>query len=130
MRAAAGRRESWTFLVWALVGTLAMLGVLSILTVGVFVLPLAGILAVVTVRRFGMGAAALGLVAGLGLPLAYVGWLNRGGPGEVCRATADGTSCTTEWSPWPWYAAAALCLVAGVVLHRAVLRRTPGSSRD
>ena len=126
MRTATSFRHPQAFLAWALVGALAMFGALSILTVGIFVLALAAVLGALTLRRAGLTAATLGLVAGLGIPLAYVGWLNREGPGTVCHPIPHGTSCTEAWSPWPWWCAAALCLVAGTTLF-GVLSRKPGS---
>jgi hypothetical protein len=54
--------------------------------------------------------------------LAYIAYLNRGGPGEICRATADGQICTERASPWPFLAAALVFVVASVVLF-AVLRQ-------
>ena len=124
MRTAAASGNTRVFLAWAFVGALAMFGALSILTVGIFVLALAAVLGVLTVRRAGLTAGTLGLVAGCGVPLAYVGWLNRGGPGTVCHAIPHGTSCTEAWSPWPWWCAAALCLVAGTTLFRLVTRKS------
>ena len=124
MRTATASRDHRVFLAWALVGALAMFGALSILTVGIFLLALAAALGVLTVRTAGLGAGTLGALAGCGVPLAYVGWLNRGGPGTVCHAIPRGTSCTEAWSPWPWWCAAALFLVAGTTLFRLLSRRT------
>jgi hypothetical protein len=123
MGANAAHRESLTFLAWVLVGALATFAVLSILTVGPFVLPLAAILGIITVRRSGLTAGSAGLAVGSAVPLGYVGWLNREGPGEVCRAIPHGTSCTETWSPWPWWGAAACCVVVGTALFRVLSRK-------
>ena len=124
MRTATTSANTRVFLAWAVVGALAMFGALSILTVGIFVLALAAVLGVLTVRRAGLTAATLGLVAGCGVPLAYVGWLNRGGPGTVCHAITHGTSCTEAWSPWPWWCAAAVFLVAGTMIFLLLTRKS------
>jgi hypothetical protein len=81
------------------------------------------ILAVVAGRRGGSGRELLGLVSGAGIPLLYVAWLNRDGPGEVCRPITNGVECTQQLTPWPWLGAALALMVAGVVLFVAVRAR-------
>lgn len=63
-----------------------------------------------------------GVVAGLALPVLYVAWLNRGGPGEVCRTLAGGQECLDAWSPWPFIGAAVLCFVVAGLLLRSGMR--------
>jgi hypothetical protein len=56
----------------------------------------------------------LGLVSGLALPVLYVAYLNRDGPGTVCRTGRDGSqACIDEWSPWPWLVVGALTTSGG-----------------
>lgn len=57
---------------------------------------------------------ALGLVAGIALPLFYVSVLNQDGPGMICSAIEGGTACTEETSPWPWLAAGLAFLALGI----------------
>lgn len=118
----ASRSTRLGFATWTLIGALAGFGMLSLLTIGAAVLALAAVAAALALylRVYGPGLA--GAVAGAAVPLAYVGWLNRAGPGEVCSTTAGVQTCTDEWSPWPWFAAAALCLLASVVLFRLLAR--------
>ncbi len=62
--------------------------------------------------------AASGVIAGAALPLFYVAWLNRQGPGESCRSFGTGgQECTQMWSPWPWVALGALLVAAGVAVY-------------
>jgi len=84
-----------------------------LLTIGLFVLPIAVVTTVLLVRRRQAGRGALGLVAGLALPLFYVALLNRDGPGMICSAIEGGTACTQEMSPWPWFAAGLVFLAVG-----------------
>jgi hypothetical protein len=63
-----------------------------------------------------------GVVAGLALPVLYVAWLNRGGPGEVCHTRFNGQECGDAWSPWPFLGVAVLFLVAAAFLLRSGLR--------
>lgn len=102
-----------------------MLGLLTALTIGVFVLPVALAMAAVLVWRGGRRLAAPGIVAGLGMPLFYVGYLNRSGPGMVCTAAAGGGECTQEMSPWPWLGAGLFFVLAGAALWLAAARRRP-----
>jgi hypothetical protein len=90
--------------------------VLSILTIGPFVLLLTLFLCAFLLWRLDFGWGMAGLISGAAAPLLYVAWLNRGGPGEVCTGDSRAISCTDEWSPWPFLAVAVVLVVAGVVL--------------
>ncbi|MER6493585.1 hypothetical protein [Streptomyces griseorubiginosus] len=118
-----GRRADWGwFLAWLLVGACAGVGLAAILTVGAAFLVLAAVAAVLLIRK-GPGRAAVGAVAGLALPAFYLAYLNRGGPGEVCRTVTGGQTCTDEYSPVPFLVVGALLLVAGLAIHAVNGRR-------
>lgn len=105
------------FLGWAVVGAGGCLGVLSLLTIGPVVLLLTAVLTGVLLWRLDVGWSMAGAISGAALPTLDVAWLNRGGPGNVCTAYADGgQSCVDAWSPWPFVAAGVLLLVTGVVV--------------
>jgi len=115
--APAGRLRPWLwFVAWFVVGALFCLGLLAIMTIGVFVLAVAVIAAIVLATRPGSARGLPGLLSGLALPVLYVAYLNRSGPGTVCHAISGGTECTDEWSPWPWLVIGLVLLAAGVVL--------------
>lgn len=102
---------------WGLVGLLGVFAGLALLTIGVFVLPVALVLAGVLLLRYGADRAAAGaLLVGAAAPVGWIAWLNRFGPGTYCRTTADGVGCTQMWSPWPWFAVAVILVVAGVAV--------------
>jgi hypothetical protein len=89
------------------------------MTIGLFVLPFAtaGLLALL--KWGGNRKSAVGVISGLGLPFFYIAYLNRGGPGMVCRATGNGgRECTQEYSPWTWLVIGLILVVSGVVLFR------------
>jgi hypothetical protein len=92
------------------VGTAYSLGVLGLLSIGVFVLPVALIGTFWLRRRRESRSSAPGVVSGAGLPMLYVAFINRDGPGWVC----EGTGCGQQLSPWPWLIAGVLFLGAGV----------------
>jgi hypothetical protein len=104
---------------WTLVGAGAVLGVLTLLTIGIFVLPVTGLLAgLLAWRGRGLPGRLIGpgLLTGAAVIPFYIAFLNRAGPGMVCTTWATGGSCTQEMSPWPWVAAG-LCLAgAGTAL--------------
>ncbi|MFJ3639600.1 hypothetical protein ACIPRD_07600 [Streptomyces sp. NPDC090108] len=103
------------FFAWFTVGALASLGVLSLLSVGLYLLPAALAAAALLALRPRSHAGLPGLVSGLGIPLLYVAFLNRGGPGTVCTTSAAGQSCVDEYDPWVWLAAGVVLLLAGIV---------------
>ncbi len=101
------------FLAWAGVGVGGALAVVGALTIGVFVLPVAVGLAVLLATRPGATIGIPGLISGASLPMFYVAYLNRDGPGNICHSFADGGSaCIEEWSPLPW-AFIGMCLLFG-----------------
>jgi hypothetical protein len=104
------------FLGWCVAGAGACFGVLSLLTVGPFVLLATLFVCAWLLWQFNFGWAMGGLLTGASLPLLYVAWLNRAGPGEVCTHTATSETCGDEWSPWPFVALAVVLAVAGVVV--------------
>jgi hypothetical protein len=109
------RPLAWPFFAWVAVGAAACVAVLSVLSIGVFVAPFVVAAAVFLLRWLrGRTVAVFGAVSGVGLALLYVGYLNRGGPGEVCSTTASSQSCVTEWSPWPWFVAGIALFAIGI----------------
>ncbi|MEU6355284.1 hypothetical protein ABZ896_39250 [Streptomyces sp. NPDC047072] len=120
------RTSSWAwFCAWLLVGALASLGLLTVLSIGVFLLPAALVAAVLLATRNGSRVGLAGLLSGLGAPLLYVAFLNREGPGNVCTTSASGQSCVDEYSPWGWLAAGVVLLLAGIALGVLLRRGAP-----
>lgn len=115
-----GRRSvpAWMwFLAWAVVGVGGVLAVLGALTIGVFVLPIAVGLAVLLATRPGATIGIPGLISGASLPMFYVAYLNRDGPGNICQSFADGGSaCTEEWSPLPWAFIGMVLILGGIAV--------------
>lgn len=103
------------FLGWMLIGGLWLFTLVSAMTIGIFVLPVAMATTAFAVGRPRSRVGRPGLASGMALPLLLVAWLNRDGPGMVCHATKGGESCADQWSPWPFYVPGLLLFVGGVV---------------
>lgn len=98
------------FLLWVGVGALFGLGVVGILSIGVFALGGAALLAAFGMAVPGSRSTAMaGIVPGLGIVPLLVGLSNLGGPGELCSADA----CTELLSPWPFLLPGLTLVVGG-----------------
>ena len=122
-RLGPGMRPALSWVGWAFAGAGAGAGVVAILSVGPFILAGTALLAAALAWRADRRLAAPGLLAGLALVPLYVGYLNRGGPGEVCTATASSQTCTQEMAPWPWLAIGLALAAAGAWLALRSRRR-------
>lgn len=123
------KAAAW-FALWMVAGAGAVVSVLGVLTIGIFVLPGTAMLVALLAWRGDRRLAAPASLAGMALIPLYVGYLNRGGPGDVCVTTATSQTCTQEMSPWPWLAAAVALAAAGIWLAAWLARRSAtGGSR-
>jgi hypothetical protein len=111
------RTSVWPwFCGWLAVGAVGSLSLLTMLTIGLYLLLVTIVPAGLLATRRGSSAGLPGVISGLGVPLLYVAFLNRGGPGTVCTTTATGQSCVDEYNPWFWLAAGVALLIAGIVV--------------
>jgi hypothetical protein len=109
------------------VGALVAFGVAGLATIGLFLLALAAVLVALALVVPSLRPPSVpGLLVGLSTAPLYIAWLNRSGPGTVCTTTADSTSCTDQWNPWPLVAVGLLLAGAGVALLVMARRRRPG----
>jgi uncharacterized membrane protein len=125
MRQAGKRYPSWPqFLAWALVPNLLLAGLAAAFTpLIIVVVPAAAVLVTALIVRCGVNQSAIGAIFGAGILPLVVGYLNRGGPGDVCTASNGGSQCTSEWSPWPFVVVGLVLVITGVTWFDAARRR-------
>jgi hypothetical protein len=112
--ALAAERPGWPYLLWGGVGALFGLGVVGILSIGIFALAVALLLAIVgVVLPASRSAAAVAIVPGLGILPLLVGVSNLGGPGERCSSNALSSTCSELLNPWPFLVPGLLLVVGG-----------------
>src|ERR1041385_4132001 len=122
-----GRRSGWGwFLAWLAVGVCVAAGLAAILSVGLVFLVLAAAAAGLLLWK-GPRNAVVGSLTGLALPLLYLAYLNRGGPGTVCRSSSGGQTCTDEYTPLPFLIGGVLVFFAGFVIFLVIERRGQGA---
>jgi hypothetical protein len=113
------RDLAW-FALWASIGGLFALTLLGALTIGVFVL-LVPVMATLVLRRIPNAVAGRpGIITGAAIPVFYVAFLNRHGPGNICNS--NHFHCHDEWNPWPWLLAGIGVAVTGAVVFTRARR--------
>jgi hypothetical protein len=109
----ARRSSGWGwFFVWALLGSAAALGAVSL---GPLLLLPVAMVGVFLWTRAGIRRSAFGLLTGTGTLLLYVAWVQRDGPGTTCWHTATASGCDQHLNPLPWLVAGAALVLAGIV---------------
>lgn len=115
VRSGAQRSDGWGwFVAWALLGSAAALGAVSLGPV--LLLPIAAV-GFFLWSRPGARGSAFGLLTGVGALLLYVAWVQRDGPGTTCWRTATASGCDEHLNLLPWLVAGAALFVAGFLAH-------------
>ncbi|HYX86533.1 MAG TPA: hypothetical protein VE777_16290 [Gaiellales bacterium] len=104
---------------WAAVGAMFVLGLDLI-----FLLPAAALLGIGAGTFRASWTSTSGFITGAGLPLLWVAYANRQGPGTVCWSTATASGCDQYLNPWPWLAAGLLLVVVGVATQSFIHRNS------
>jgi hypothetical protein len=103
------------FWAWAGVGALAALSLDLGPIALVAALALGVVLATVADRD---RSSIFGLITGTGLPLLWIAYTQRHGPGTTCWHTAAGAGCDQHLDPVPWLIVGLSLVLAGVLAHR------------
>jgi hypothetical protein len=113
------------FVVWTAIGACASFGIVGLLSIGLPFLILAAVVAGwLLTRHPGSRVGAWGLVSGASVVVAFLAWVNRGGPGDVCSTDGNVTTCQQAWNPVPFAVVAVLLLGCGVTAFVLAQRRS------
>ncbi len=124
-----GRRSVIGFVSWAVPGFLATGALLTLMTIGLLLLPLAVVAVFFAARRFSIGIGTIGSIAGAGLAFVGIGIVNLGnrpcpaGPFVLAPGQLGGVECGGA-EPTPWLLAGLGCILVAVVLTVWLERRT------
>ncbi|MFC9279172.1 hypothetical protein [Streptomyces collinus] len=121
----SGRAGDWGwgwFLGWFVLGACAAVGLATVVTAGLLLVLLAAAVASLLLRK-GPTNAMAGLPSGIALPVLYIAYLNRSGPGTVCDAVPGGQTCTDEYTPIPFLIVGVLLLCTGFLMFTVLHRR-------
>ncbi|GGN24510.1 hypothetical protein [Streptomyces fuscichromogenes] len=123
-------RRAWLlFAGWFLTGACYLLALLTVLSVGLLILPVPVAGTLVLATRRDTRRSLPGLLSGASLPLFLLAYLNRHGPGTYCTSSATADSCTEGLlDPWLLLAGGLLVLAAGPALFLRTRRRRVNSS--
>jgi hypothetical protein len=109
------------FWAWAMVG---LVTALSLDFGPVAALPAFGLGALVARagdrRCRGLG----GVITGAGLPLLWVAYVQRQGPGTTCSHTGSGAGCDQHLDPRPWLIIGVALVLAGLIVQSRRNRRS------
>ncbi|MBM9503082.1 hypothetical protein [Actinacidiphila acididurans] len=126
----SNRRDWLLFTGWLVTGSCYLLALLTVLSIGVFLLPVAAAATVALATRTGSRRGLPGLLSSASLPLFVLTYINRQGPGTSCTTSAGGRTCTDGLlNPWLLLAAGLIVLVAGIALFLVTQRRAGESLR-
>ncbi len=128
-------RWRW-FFAWAGVGVVGIVGVFAVFALPVMLtaLAIAAVCARLLLNREEARPGFIGAWCGAALPVLYLAYLNRDGPGQVCSGQVGigrgDISCTEEWSPWPFLAVALIALVGGTAVFWVQRRRRAAAAGE
>ena len=91
--------------------------------IGVITMPIALVATIALSVPSTPRRGATGAIAGASVPLFYIAWMHREGPGEVCRDIRGGHECIDEISPVPWFVAGLVLFAAGLTITAVHARR-------
>lgn len=116
-------------LLWLIGGTALGFGVASLPSIGLFVLPV-GVAVLVAAGIVTRGSGWPLTLTGAALPLLWVAWRHREGPGWVTYETQDGVSGGGEvLDPLPWLLTGLGLIAASALLVVVDRRRVSGPGR-
>jgi hypothetical protein len=111
------------FLGWLLVGALWMAVFAGMASIGIFLLPVAGVATWFLARRPEPLRGIVALISLGGLPFFIRSRMNPQNQGVTMVGGLGGVTGGSETNPWPWVAIGALFIVASVAVFLVTTRR-------
>lgn len=109
-----GRLGDLAFWLWAIVGIGFGFG---ISVIGLVTIPASALASIFLLSRPGLRASVYGVLVGIGIPLLAVAYMNREGPGTVCRSfdAGRGVQCDDLYDPRKWASIGLAFVLAGLL---------------
>ena len=111
------------FFGWLLVGALWMAVFAGLASIGIFLLPVAGVATWFMSRRPESRLGMPALISLGGLPFFIRARMNPQNQGVTMVGGLGGVTGGSETNPWPWVAIGALFIVASIVVFLMMTRR-------
>ena len=122
-------RRGPTIALWILIGVVRVLSLASLISVGLFILPLPIAGAILLLNRPRRMVAAGVLCAATGFGPLILAYFNRPGPGHICHTDTQGVSCGDYLNPWPWLVLGTAFWLGAAVLFLLANRRQSLTTR-
>lgn len=117
-------RSGCAFLIWLVPGVAVALGLISLLSIGMYLIIFGVVFAVFAAfktRARGIGGA----LVGVGLVSLYGAYLQHPGPGKVCieEPVGNGMYCEVNLDPVLFLVAGCVALALGIMIHLRSVKR-------
>ncbi len=111
---------------WSAVGVAVGAGLVGLITIGLIFLIAALVMTIPSLWSARLrNRSAFMVLSGAAAGPLLLAWINKGGPGRVCRVEGAVTTCSDRASPWPFLVAAVLLVATGAFLAHHDRRAVP-----
>ncbi len=117
-------RSGRAFLIWLVPGIAVALGLISLLSIGVYLVIFGVALAVFAAFKT-QGRGIGGALVGAGLVSLYGAYLQYPGPGEICipEPIGNGIHCEVNLDPIPFLIGGCIAVALGAMVHLWSVKR-------
>ena len=112
------------YFAWLFVGAFWALSVLSIASIGILLLPLAGVATWLVARRPGASRGWPGLLGVVGLPFYLLASVHRSAQDGILSSNGPQVTGFKPTNPWPWLGVSVACTFASVVVFLVTTRQS------
>ncbi len=117
-------RRPWPmYFAWLLVALLWAATLLGMASIGIFILPVAGLATWLVARQPGSSRGWPGLLSVAGLPLLVLSITHRTAQDGILSSNGSTVTGYAQINPWPWLALSVACALASVIVFLLTTRR-------